>query len=76
METKLDYIKLYYQSGSNNEDAFNFDEFGSMVDFFKELILIEDAKLIPESRLTKFRNLLHLLEKASTRKKCYEEKKG
>ena len=33
-EIGIDYTKLYYQSGNENKDAFNFKDFGSMVDFF------------------------------------------
>ena len=76
METTIDYTKLYYQSGNKNKDAFNFNEFGSMVDFFQrintERINLEDA----ESRLVKLRNLLHLLRKTVARKKFYKEKKA
>ena len=47
-----------------------------MVDFFEriniERISLEDA----ESRLVKFRNLLHLLVKMATLKRFYEEKKA
>ena len=46
-----------------------------MVDFYQiistERITLEDA----ESRLVRFKNLLHLLEKTVARKKCYKEKK-
>ena len=34
-EIGTDYTKLYYQSGNENKDAFNFKDFGSMVDFFQ-----------------------------------------
>ena len=37
LETTIDYGKLYYQSGNKNKDTFNFNEFGSMVDFYQRM---------------------------------------
>ena len=36
LELKIDYTKLYYQSGNSDKDAFNFTEFGSIVDFLSK----------------------------------------
>ena len=36
LELKIDYTKLYYQSGNSDKDAFNFNEFGSIVDFLSK----------------------------------------
>ena len=50
METTIipSCTKLCYQSGNKYRDAFNFNEFGSMVDFYQRIntqgITLEDAK--------------------------------
>ena len=76
METTINDTKLYYQSGNKYRDAFNFNEFGSMVDFYQrintERITLEGVK----SRLARFKDLLHLLEKTVARKKFYKERKA
>ena len=74
METTIDRTKFYYQSGNKYKDAFNFNKFGSMVDFYQristERIFFEDKK----SRLVGFKNLFYLLEKTVARKKIYKAK--
>ena len=37
IEFNIDYTKLYYQSSNRDKDAFNFNEFGSMIDFCQRL---------------------------------------
>ena len=75
LELTIDYENLYYQSGNKSKDVFKFKEFGSMDDFYQrinaERITFDDA----ESKLVRFRNLLHMLEKIATRKRSYNEKR-
>ena len=74
IEFNIDYTKLYYQSSNRDKDAFNFNEFGSMIDFYQRLkigqITFEEAK----SRLIKFTSLLDMLTNTSARgKKLYKK---
>ena len=71
METAIDYTKLYYQSGNKYGDAFNFNEFGSMVDFYLKINTEIKTLVDGKSKLVKFRNLLYLLEKTVAHKNIH-----
>ena len=74
LETSTDYTKLYYQSGNKNKDAFNFNDFGTMVDFYQRLrtgrITFREAK----SKLIRFSGLLDMLKSIDACKKKLKKK--
>ena len=76
LETRIDYTKLYYQSGNKNEDAFNFNEFGSMFDFYQRLRTGRITLREVNSKLIRFSGLLDMLKSTIARKKSYKEKKA
>ena len=69
LETSTDYTKLYYQSGNKNKDAFNFNDFRTMVDFYQRLrtgrITFREAK----SKLIRLSGLLDMLKSIDACKK-------
>ena len=75
-EIGIDYTKLYYQSGNENKDAFNFKDFGSMVDFFQWLRTGWITLRETGSKLRRFSGLLNILNSTTARRKSYEEKKA
>ena len=59
LEIGIDYTKLYYQSGNKRIDAFNFDKFVSMVDFYQRLRTGRITLRKANSKLIRFSGLLH-----------------
>ena len=69
LETSIDYTKLYYQSCNKNKDAFNFNQFGLMVDFYQRLRPGPISFIEANSKLIRFSGLLDMLKNKIAHKK-------
>ena len=65
---------MYYQSGNKNKDAFDFNEFGTMVDFYQRLRTGRITFRETKSKLIRFSGLLDMLKSIDACKKSYKEK--
>ena len=75
LELKIDYMKLFYQSGNRHKGPFKFYEFGSMTDIYQRVKTNRMSYEEAESKLQRFNGLIGILMNTPTRKEYYKKKK-